>query len=75
MVEVEGYVKVESETEEFGTVATTIGMGKEEDNFQTEVPEWIPADAYYLEEEENFIENPLDYFIYFPGPSPVPFFW
>ena len=50
-------------------------MGKEEDDFQTEVPEWIPVDAYYLEEEENFIENPLDYLIYFPGPSPVPFFW
>lgn len=69
------YIEAESETEEFGTVATTIGMGKEEDDFKTEVPEWIPADAYYEEEEKNFIENPLDYLIYFPGPSPVPFFW
>lgn len=75
ITELEVYVEAESETEEFGTVATTIGMGKEEDDFPAEVPEWASDNVYYQEEEKNFIENPLDYLIYFPGPSPVPFFW
>ena len=75
ITKLEVYVEAESKTEEFGTVATTIGMGQEKDDFPTEVPEWASDNVYYLEEEKSFIDNPLDYLLYTPGPSPVPFFW
>lgn len=76
VAKVEVYIQAETKTEEFGTVTSTIGMGQREDEFPTEVPGWEPVISLpYPEERNSFMDNPLEYLLYYPGTSPVPFFW
>lgn len=73
--EKEVYIEAESETEQLGTVTTTIGMGQKEDDLPDEVPKWSSDNVRYLEEKKSFMDNPLDYLMLFPGNAPAPFFW
>lgn len=72
--EKEVYIEAESETENLGTVTSTIGIGQGENNKPAELSDW-EADVIERLEESLFTDNPFDYVFYFPTPSPIPVFW